>query len=478
MMGSAAFPRTKPPGPGAIDTQVIIRTRPAIGAHLIHFETPRRHTLLERFRQTTRALRSRNVRLFFSGQATSVVGSWMQHVAMGWLVYRLTGSTVALGLIAFGGQFPSVVLSPLAGVLADRWSRHRMVVGSQLLGLAQAVVLAVLVVTGHIQVWHLYVLAVLLGVARGLDIPARQALLVRLVKEPEDLPNAIALNSSLFNAARLVGAAAAGVLVARFGEGPVFVLNAVSYLAVLWALWALELDEPKLRPRTASVVGSLVEGVRYAASFKPIGGVLLLLVGVAVVGMPYSVLLPAFASDVLGGGAETLGALTSATGLGALVAAIALASRSTVVGLGRLTAQTTALFGMTLVAFSLSRSAVLSAGILVVAGGALLTTTASINTVLQTLVEEEVRGRVMSLYTVAFIGGSSIGGVIGGGVARVVGAPIAVAMAGAGCMMLSVWFTRLLPTLRAQVRPVYVEKGIIPELATGVGGASTARNQG
>lgn len=434
--------------------------------------------MLERFRQTTRALKSRNVRLFFSGQATSVVGSWMQHVAMGWLVYRLTGSTVALGLIAFGGQFPSVVLSPLAGVLADRWSRHRMVVGSQLLGMAQATVLAVLVVTGLIQVWHLYILAVLLGVARGLDIPARQALMVRLVDDPDDLPNAIALNSSLFNAGRLIGAAAAGVLVARFGEGPVFVLNALSYLAVLWALWALELQEPRMQPKTRSVLGSLVEGVHYAASFKPIGGVLLLLVGVAVVGMPYSVLLPAFASDVLGGGAETLGALTSATGMGALVGAVALASRSSVLGLGRLIAQTTALFGISLVAFSLSRSAVLSAAILVVAGAALLTTTASINTVLQTLVEEEVRGRVMSLYTVAFIGGGSVGGVVGGGVARIVGAPIAVAMAGAGCLVLSAWFTRLLPGLRALVRPIYREKGIIPELATGVSGASTPRSQG
>ena len=401
----------------------------------------------------------------------------MQHVAMGWLVYRLTGSTVALGFIAFAGQFPSVVLSPLAGVLADRVSRYRLVVAAQLLGMLQAVVLAGVVVAGVVQVWHLYVLAGLLGVAKGLDIPARQALLVRLVDRPDDLPNAIALNSSLFNAGRLIGAAAAGVLVARFGEGPVFVLNAASYLAVLGALLALRLKEPEVRP-TASVIRSLVEGFLYAGSFRPIGGTLLLLLGVAVVGMPYSVLLPAFASDVLGGGADTLGALTAATGLGALAGAISLASRSTVVGLGRLISQTTAIFGVSLVAFSASRSPYLSAAILVVTGASLLTTTASINTVLQTLVDEEKRGRVMSIYSMAFIGGSSVGGVIGGAIARALGAPIAVAIAGAGCMALGAWFARILPSLRAMARPVYREMGILPELAVGVRGANSVRPQG
>ena len=433
--------------------------------------------MFDRFRRTTLALRSRNVRLFFSGQATSVLGSWMQHVAMGWLAYRLTGSTVVLGIIAFASQFPSVVLSPLAGVFADRWSRYRMVVWAQILGMAQAVILAALVVAGLIQIWHLYALSVLLGITRGMDIPARQALLVRLVQEPEDLPNAIALNSSLFNAARLIGAAAAGVLIARFGEGPVFVLNALSYLAVLWALWALEVDEPKAE-RSGSVLGSLWEGVQYAGRFKPIGGALLLLVGLALVGIPYSVLLPAFASDVLGGDADTLGVLTSATGLGALAGAISLASRSSVVGLGKLISQATAVFGLSLVAFSMSRWTILSAVILVVAGGSLLITTASINTVLQTLVDEEKRGRVMSLYTVAFIGGSAIGGVIGGGVARLVGTPIAVAIAGAGCMILSAWFSRLLPSLRAMVRPIYQQMGIIPELASGVRSANSIRPQG
>jgi len=401
----------------------------------------------------------------------------MQHVAMGWLAYRLTGSTVVLGVIAFASQFPSVILSPLAGALADRWSRYRMVVGAQILGMTQASVLAALVVTDLVQVWHLVALAALLGVASGVDIPARQALLVRLVQEPEDLPNAIALNSSLFNAARLIGAAAAGVLIARFGEGPAFVLNAISYLSVLWALWALELKEPKPQA-SGSVLGSMLEGLRYAGAFRPIGGVLLLLVGIAVVGIPYSVLLPAFVSDVLHGDADTLGGLTSATGLGALVGAIALASRSSVVGLGRVISQASAVFGLSLVAFSLSRWTVLSGVILVFSGGSLLITTASINTVLQTLVDEEKRGRVMSLYTVAFVGGSAIGGVIGGGVARLVGVPIAVAIAGVGCMILSAWFTRLLPGLRAMVRPIYQEMGIIPELATGVRSANSVRLQG
>ncbi|MGI9626519.1 MAG: MFS transporter [Longimicrobiales bacterium] len=433
--------------------------------------------MFHRFRQATRALRSRNLRLFFAGQATSAIGSWMQHVAMGWLAYRLTGSTVALGFIAFAGQFPSVVLSPLAGVLADRVSRYRMVVASQLLGMAQAAVTAGLVVTGVVQVWHLYVLAAVLGIAKGVDIPARQALLVRLVDEREDLPNAIALNSSIFNAARIIGAGVAGLLIAGLGEGPVFVINAMSYVAVLAALFSLRLKEP-IPTVKGSVLNNLVEGIRYARSFKPLGGALLLLLGISIVGMPYSVLLPAFASDVLGGGSETLGALTGATGVGALAGALHLASRGSVVGLGRLISQTTGVFGISLVAFALSRSPILSGAILVVTGASLLTTTASINTVLQTLVDEEKRGRIMSLYTMAMLGGSSLGGVLGGAIARTVGAPIAVAAAGLGCMILSAWFTRLLPGLRAMVRPVYQQMGILEEVATGLGKATNVRPQG
>ncbi len=431
--------------------------------------------MLDRVRFALRAFRSRNLRIFFAGQGVSLVGTWMQQLAMSWLVYRLTGSTVALGVIAFGTQLPSVFMAPLAGALADRWSRFHLVVLAQVLAMVQAVVVAVLVVTGAVAVWHLVALAVVLGVANGIDVPARQSLLVRLVATPDDLPNAIALNSSMFNAARLVGPAIAGVLIGWLGEGPVFVLNAVSFVAVLAALWAIRPGEEDVAPPTQSVVSGLMEGVRYVTGFPPIAAVLLMLTAVSLVGIPYAVLLPAFASDVLGGDARTLGLLTSSAGLGALAGALWLASRSTVLGLGRVIAGSTAVFGGGLVLFSLSRAAWLSALLLVVAGFGVITVTASINTVLQTLVDEEKRGRVMSLYTVAFVGASSVGSILGGGLAGILGPTLTVAVGGTACMLAAGLFARQIPGLRAHVRPVYARLGILPEVATGVNRASELR---
>lgn len=429
-----------------------------------------------RIRIALRALRHRNLRLFFMGQGISLVGTWMQQVAMSWLVYRLTDSAFLLGVIGFSSQFPSLVMAPLAGALADRWSRYRMVVVTQTLAMVQAAVLAVLVMTDVVAVWHLIVLAVIVGTINGVDIPARQALLVKLVDGQEDLPNAIALNSSMFNAARLVGPALGGVLIGIWGEGPVFVLNAVSYVAVLGALAMLRL--PRQRgARAGAVLSHIRAGFGYAFGFPPIRDLLLVLAGVSLLGIPYVVLFPVFARDILGGDAATLGLLTSCSGAGALIGALYLASRDTVRGLGRMIARASGFFGATLLVFAASRILLLSCAMLVVGGFGLMVTTASINTVLQTLVGEEMRGRVMSLYTMAFMGMMPIGSLAGGAVASRIGAPAAVALGGAGCLVLALWFGRRIEPLRALVLPVYEQRGVLPEVARSLNTASELRTR-
>jgi MFS family permease len=429
--------------------------------------------LLQRIRFSLRALRHRDLRLFYAGQGFSLVGGWMQNVAVGWLAYRLTGSPLVLGLIAFFNQFPMFLMAPLAGALADRWSRYRMVATAQWMAMIQAAVLAVLVLTGVVQVWHLLALSAFLGVASGIDVPARQALLVRMVRGTDDLPNAIALNSAMFNAARLVGPAVAGLLIGITGEGPIFLINALTYIPVMFALRALESlrDRPTSAP-SGSVFGAMREGFHYAFHFTPVRSVLLLLALISLVGMPYVVLLPVFAGEILGGGARTLGVLNSAAGLGALTGTIYLASRSTVRGLGKVIAGATALLGLGLVTFAFSRATLLSAVLLLAVGSGLVVATASINTILQTVVDESMRGRVMSLFTMAFVGLSPLGSVIGGALAVRIGAPLTVAIGGTVCMLVALWFATRLPALREVIRPIYVSRGIIPEVATGLQTAS------
>ena len=347
-----------------------------------------------------RALRRRNYRLLFIGQAISVTGSWMQQLALSWLVYRLTGSAFFLGLVAFASQLPAFVISPLAGVLADRWDRHRIVVVTQALGMVQASAIAVLVVGGWVQVWHVVVLAAVLGVVTGIDIPARQALFVDLVDgDRADLANAIALNSSLFNAARLIGPSVGGFLIALLGEGPVFVINAVSYIAVLGGLAAMRLPRRDVVPGSGHLLARLAEGFAYARDFQPARALLIHLAAVALVGMPYVVLLPVFAEEVLGGGPSTLGVLMSAAGLGALIGALWLAARPTVRGLSAVIVVAGILFGVGLLGFALSPILPVSLPLLVVAGAGMMILSASTNTVLQTIVPPDLRGRVMSLYT-------------------------------------------------------------------------------
>lgn len=427
-----------------------------------------------RIRFAFRSLSGRNLRVFFAGHGISLTGTWMQQLALAWLVYRLSGSSVLLGLIAFTSQIPSAILAPFAGAVADRWSRYRLVVLAQAISMVQASVLAALVLSGSVEVWHLMVLSLLTGIVSGIDVPARQALIVGLVDDPEDLPNAIALNSAMFNAARLVGPALAGLLIGWIGEGPVFLINALSFVFVLGALAIVRVKPQPVHAR-GSVLRSLQAGWRYASGFRPIRALLLMLAGIALVGLPYTVLLPVFARDILGGDARTLGVLTSAAAAGALVGTFYLASRDSIRGLGRVIWLACGLFGFGLVFLSLARTLRVALPLLAVTGFGAIVTSAGINTVLQTLVEEDMRGRVMSLYMVAFVGTGPFGALAGGWLTEHLGAPSTLALGGAGCLALTLWFSRALPRLREDARPVLERRGVLPELASGVSSATWYR---
>ena len=419
-----------------------------------------------------RALRHRNFRLFTTGQSLSLIGTWMQQVAVSWLVYRMTESAFLLGVVAFVSQGPGFIIAPFAGELADRYNKRKIVIVMQAVMMAQALVLAALILTDNITVGWIVVLMAVLGAATGIDIPARQSFLIDMVDDRADLANAIALNSSIFNAARLVGPAIAGFAIAALGEGWVVLLNGLSYIAVLWGLLAMRLP-PAGRPRhRGGVLRRMHEGFSYAFGFHPIRDVLTLVATVSLLGVPFSVLLPIMATDVLGGGPGTLGLLMSATGLGALAGALFLASRRTVVGLGRTIVFGAILFGGALVAFSFSRVLVISLLLLVLAGFGMMSQMASSNTVLQTIVDDDKRGRVMSFYTMAFTGTAPIGSLLLGVVAGSVGAPAAIAMGGCVCILGGTFFHRRLPVLRRLVRPIYARLGILPEVARGIQAAT------
>jgi MFS family permease len=413
-----------------------------------------------------RALRSRNYRLFLAGQGISMVGTWMQQVAMSWLVYRLTGSAFLLGVVGFTSQIPTLLFSPVAGVLADRWNRRRLLIITQALAMLQAALLAAAVLSGTVQVWHIVVLSLFLGVVNAFDIPIRQSFVVEMVYHREDLGNAIALNSSMINGARLIGPAIAGLVVASVGEGVCFVLNSVSYLAVLVALVAMRLDPipQNLEPRR-NVFHELREGFAYAFGFGPIRSILLLIALVSFTGMSYAVLIPVFAKEVLHGGAHTFGFLMTAAGGGALVGTIYLASRKSVVGLGRLIVFATITFAAGIVIFAISRNIALSLVSLAVAGFGAMTLVASSNTILQTILEEDKRGRVMSFFTVAFVGIAPFGSFGAGLMADTIGPRDTLLIGAVCCLVGAAMFARHLPNIREKVRPIYVKMGIIKEVA-------------
>ena len=425
-----------------------------------------------RVAHTLRALRHRNFRLFIGGQSISLVGTWMQQVAIGWLVYRLTSSPLLLGLVGFVAQGPTFLLAPLAGVLADRHNKRRIVIITQAIMMVQALLLAALVLAGRVSMPWIVLLMSVLGATTAFDIPARQAFLIEMVHDREDLPNAIALNSSIFNAARLVGPAIAGFAISLVGEGWVILINGLSYVAVVASLLLMRLDRVDSRPHTGRMLGHMAEGFRYAFGFPPIRLVLTHVAIVSLFAVPFTVLLPLVAGETLHGGPQTLGFLMSAIGLGALGGALYLANRSSVRGLGRVIAVTAVLFGVGLVAVSLSRVLWVSVLCLGVAGFGMMAQMASSNTVLQTIVEDDKRGRVMSIYTMAFVGMAPIGSLLAGVVAERIGAEATIGLGGAVSVCAGAFFALRLPLIRQYIRPIYERLGILPEVARGLQAAT------
>ncbi len=411
-----------------------------------------------------RSLRSRNYRLFFAGQSISLIGSWMTRVATSWLVYRLTHSAFLLGMASFVGQIPLFFLAPLAGVWIDRWDRHKVLVVTQVLSMVQSFILAALALSGIINIWELIALMLLQGCLNSFDMPARQAFVVQMVDRREDLPNAIALNSSMVNAARLVGPAIAGVVIALFGEGYCFLIDGFSFLAVIASLLAMRLERRPPAAEQKNLLEALVEGWRYVLGSVPIRSILLLLALVSLLAMPYTVLMPIFAAQTLHGGAHTMGYLMSCVGLGALAGAIALAGRQSVLGLGRVIFQSSGILGLAMVGFGLSRVLWLSMIFLLASGYGMMRQMAASNTILQTILEEGKRGRVMSFYAMAFAGMAPFGSLLGGSMAAKIGAPNTVMICGALCVICSLLYVRELPRMREFIRPIYVRLGILPEL--------------
>jgi MFS family permease len=423
-------------------------------------------------RELGRSLRHRNYRLFFAGQSISLIGTWLTRIATSWLVYRLSHSALLLGLVGFAGQIPTFLLAPFAGVWVDRSNRHRVLVVTQALAMVQSALLAFFALTGRITVVDVLVLSIFQGVINAFDMPARQAFVVEMIADRADLPNAIALNSSMVNAARLIGPSVGGVLIAAVGEGWCFFIDAVSYLAVIASLLAMRVAPRAKRPLETRIRADLSEGFRYVVASTPIRSVLLLLALVSLMGMPYTVLMPVFASSVLHGGPHTLGFLMAASGLGALCGALYLASRSSVLGLGRIIALSAAAFGIGLALFSRSRWLWGSLPLMFVTGLGMMVQMASSNTVLQTIVDEDKRGRVMSFYAMAFVGTAPFGSLLAGGVADRIGAPDTLLFGGACCIAGALAFTRALPRLRELVAPIYRRLGILPPIAEGLQSAS------
>jgi MFS family permease len=417
-----------------------------------------------------RSLRHRNYRLYLTGQLVSVCGTWMQQVALSWLVYRLTGSATLLGVVGFASQIPILILGPIGGVINDRYSCHRVAVWTQCAALAQALLLALLTLTGWIQPMHIILLGTALGVVYAFDMPARQALVHQLV-DTEDLANAVALNSSMINAARIVGPALAGLVVAKFGEGICFVINAASYVATIAALLMMKFAERPRREATATSIGrSLIEGYRYTVATTPIRDLLILLGVVGVMGMPYMTLMPVFAAHVHRSGADTLGMMFGAVGLGALIGALFLAQRKNIIGLGRVIVFATLGFGAGLICFTVSKVFWLSLLLLVGVGCGWMVLIAASNTALQTLADNEMRGRVMSLFSMMLVGMAPFGSLLAGWVADQVGAPLVVAIGGGFCAVAGIVFARRLPRLREAAKPILAARGII--LETNVKGKS------
>ncbi|HXD01091.1 MAG TPA: MFS transporter [Verrucomicrobiae bacterium] len=409
-----------------------------------------------------RALKHRNFRLFFCGQSVSLVGTWMTRLATSWLVYRLTGSTFLLGVIGFAGQIPTFLMAPVAGVWVDRWDRRRVLLVTQLLAALQSLLLAGLTLSGHINIWEIACLSMFQGLINAFDMPARQSFLVQMVNGREDLGNAIALNSTMVNGARLLGPALAGITIAAVGEGWCFLIDGLSYFAVIASLLAMKVTVEPTSKSTASMLAQLREGWTYVSTFPPIRTVLLMFAIVSFMGIPYTVLMPVFASTILHGGPHTLGFLMGAAGVGAFISALTLAARKSVRGLYRVIPAMAALFGVGLMAFSFSQNFWLSVALMAVTGFGMMQLFAASNTVIQTIVDDDKRGRVMSYWTMAYMGASPFGSLLAGSLAPAIGAPGTVLLCGTGCVLGAVWFWLQIPKLRPIIRPIYQKLGILP----------------
>jgi MFS family permease len=414
-----------------------------------------------RWQVAGRALRHRNFQLFFSGQLISLIGTWMQSVAQSWLVYRLTGSALLLGSVGFASQVPVFLFAPLGGIAADRYNRRSVVIATQVASMLLAFILAVLTLTHAIdhRVWLIFVLAALLGVVNAFDIPGRQSFLVDMVGK-DDLMNAIALNSSMFNGARVIGPAIAGILVAKIGEGYCFFANAISYIAVIIGLLMMRVHSPG-RASMASPFEHMMEGFRFVNRTKPIRALLLLLGLVSLVGMPYVVLMPIFADRILHGGAQGLGILMGSTGVGALLGALTLAFREGVKGLGRWVAWCCAGFGASLAVFAMSHMFWVSVILLLPVGYCMMLQMACSNTLIQVMVPDALRGRVMAVYSMMFMGMAPMGALLGGALADRLGAQITVAIGGIASIAGAGWFALHLPKIRVEARRLIVAQAAI-----------------
>ena len=416
----------------------------------------------------TRALRHRNYRLFFGGQTVSLVGTWLTRIATAWLVYRLTKSELLLGVVGFAGQIPLRVLGPIGGVVSDRFDRHKILVWTQVLSALQSLALAVLAFT-HITVAEIIVLQVIQGIINALDTPARQAFVVEMVTDREDLPNAIALNSAMFNGSRIIGPSVGGVLIAAFGEGWCFMIDAISYVAVIISLVLMKfVREPRLKT-DKHVVEELREGFHYVARFAPVRALLMIVTIVSIFGTPYMTLMPAIAASVLHGGPHTLGALMTASGVGAIIGTIYLASRHSVVGLGKVIVAATAGMSVALVAFAMTHNVIVATLIVPFVGAGMMLQSACSNTILQTVVDERMRGRVMAFYSMAVMGAMPIGSLIAGIVAEKIGSQDTIIAGAAVCLAGAIYFAFRRPALAALIRPIYIERGIMEPIAETTG---------
>ena len=415
-----------------------------------------------------RALRHRNYRLFFAGQGMSLIGTWMQRTALAWLVVVLNKSdpkkaALMLGVVGFAGQIMTFLVAPVGGVVAEHAERRKLLVLTQVLAMVQAFLLAGLVFAGTITTLQIILLSGLLGLINAFDIPIRQSFVVEMLESRADLPNAIAINSFMVHAAKLVGPSLAGVLIAAVGMTTCFAINGATFIAVIAALLAMRTKPIIRQARNGSILRNLHEGLVYAVRFAPIRAILLLLATISLLGSSHTLLLPVFAQDILHGGPRTLGFLTAATGIGAMAGAVLLALRPSIRGMGRIMATGCALLGASVIGFGLSHNLWLSYCLLAIAGAGMMVQFAGSNSLLQTLVDDDKRGRVMSLYVMAFMGMTPFGNLLAGWLAGLIGPPMTVVIGGSSCILASLLFATRLPALGRMAHPVYVRMGIVED---------------